>query len=211
MKQEKLTQGDNKFKRKPPFSRYDDNTEEFLAIPNVWLEVRKEKNDGYPSIRFDTTRFTESKIRKMLETMQEDYNDRFIVESIESEGLRISEYDYFGIEPLTKEEIMVKIKSLLKDLIKVQDIKRDDLMQLLKDKLGKTKLIETGINCGVIGLPDLDQYDWEEGLEVLAEQIDYGTISARFDEVEMEELLIALYDYTDCTFEELLDKVEKSA
>ena len=208
MKQEELTQEDIKFKRKPPFNRYDDDIEEFLAIPNVWLEVRKEKNDGYPSIKFDTTRFTESKVRKMLETMQEDDNDRFIVESIESEGLRVSEYNYFGIEPLTKEEIIIKIKSLIKDLIKVQYIKRDDLMQMLKEKLGKQKLIETGINCGVIGLPDLDQYDWEEGLEVLAEQIDYGTLRARFDEVEMEELLLALYEYTDCTFEELLERVE---
>lgn len=211
-----LTKGDSKLERKTIFDRYDD-TVDYLPVLEVWLDIAKvTNNNGYPNISVDITKFIESKFRKMLEVMQEDGNGLFEVKTIRGESesrLSINKDNYFRCDYLTENELIERIQLLITDLMKVQDIKKEDLIQILVEKLEKTKLIEVGMNFDVIDVPVsyLGVYGLEEIVEIIAEKLDDEELKIRFEQLDNKELLIALYEYTDCTFEELLDKVEKSA
>ena len=211
-----LTKGDSKLERKTIFDRYDD-TVDYLPVLEVWLDIAKvTNNNGYPNISVDITKFIESKFRKMLEVMQEDGNGLFEVKTIRGESesrLSINKDNYFRCDYLTENELIERIQLLITDLMKVQDIKKEDLIQILVEKLEKTKLIEVGMNFDVIDVPVsyLGVYGLEEIVEIIAEKLDDEVLKIRFEQLDNKELLIALYEYTDCTFEELLDKVEKSA
>lgn len=211
-----LTKGDSKLERKTIFDRYDD-TVDYLPVLEVWLDIAKvTNNNGYPNISVDITKFIENKFRKMLEVMQEDGNGLFEVKTIRGESesrLSINKDNYFRCDYLTENELIERIQLLITDLMKVQDIKKEDLIQILVEKLEKTKLIEVGMNFDVIDVPVsyLGVYGLEEIVEIIAEKLDDEELKIRFEQLDNKELLIALYEYTDCTFEELLDKVEKSA
>ena len=211
-----LTKGDSKLERKTIFDRYDD-TVDYLPVLEVWLDIAKvTNNNDYPNISVDITKFIESKFRKMLEVMQEDGNGLFEVKTIRGESesrLSINKDNYFRCDYLTENELIERIQLLITDLMKVQDIKKEDLIQILVEKLEKTKLIEVGMNFDVIDVPVsyLGVYGLEEIVEIIAEKLDDEELKIRFEQLDNKELLIALYEYTDCTFEELLDKVEKSA
>ena len=122
-----LTKGDSKLERKTIFDRYDD-TVDYLPVLEVWLDIAKvTNNNGYPNISVDITKFIESKFRKMLEVMKEDGNGRFEVRAIRGEScLNINMENYFRYNYYTENELIERIQLLITDLMKVQDIKKED-------------------------------------------------------------------------------------